>query len=276
MNYIETETVIQWAQMKRGRLTALASSLGFDRRVFHNRLNNFKTHSLDVDTVWLQQAIIEQKEIEAKNTLLNLKIWLGERNNRKKALAVSLSLSTSTITGWFKADSEDTCLIDWLDSLKEVLPKIEQDELNNFSENRIISNAYVREYNRNKAFSINELYELARKLIKFSNAENKTAIVVFSRGRIIATGWAINSLSKNFIYHGSLGKQGHDISCAEICSQNLKKQYKTLETVVCVGELDANDLFFIEKMNPNVFFHNLRNDEVLNVLKSKNTAVCKL
>ncbi|WP_151765822.1 hypothetical protein [Acinetobacter colistiniresistens] len=277
MNYNETEQVINWTQIKRGRLTALASALGFDRRTFHERLNNYRTVSLDVHNVRLQQEIIEAKEKNSIDLLAALKNWLQQRDNRKKALAEALQASNATISKWIKADPEDTILMGWVDEIRKVIPVIEKNERDNYGENRRIANRLVRKYNAAEAHSIPDIVELAEQLLKFSNTEVKTATVFFSKGKIVAAGWAINSLSKNYEPREKNRTQDDTkVSSVELCLQVIENKHKNIDTVVSIGNLDSKDIALLEQANPRVVFHNLKNEKVMNVLTDKNITVCKL
>lgn len=278
MNYNQTERVLNWTQKKRGRLTALAAALGFDRRTLHDRLNNYRTVSLDVEVVKLHQVIIETKERNSTDLLASLKIWLQQRDNRKKALAEALQASNATVSKWINADPDDTLLMGWVDGIKKVIPEIEKFERDNYGENRRIANRLVKKYNAEAAHSIPEIVELAEKLLNFSNAEVKTATIYFTKGKIVAAGWSINSLSKD--YEPRLKSRNQDetnVSSIEICNQVIENKHKNIDTVVSIGNLNSEDIALLEQANPRVVFHNmLKNEKVVDVLKDKNITVCKL
>lgn len=277
MDYNETEQVIYWTQQKRGRLSALASALGFDRRVFHERLNNNRTVSLDVEVVRLHQKIIETKEKNSTDLLATLKNWLESRDNRKKALAAALQASNATVSKWINADPEDTILMGWVDEIVKVIPIIEKTERDNYGENRRISNRLVKRYNAEEAHSIPEIVDLADRLMKFSNTEIKTATVFITKGKIVAAGWSINSLSKNYEPREKNRTQDDTkVSSVELCLQAIENKHKNIDTVVSIGNLDSKDIALLEQANPRVVFHNMKNEKLIDVLKDKNITVCKL
>lgn len=276
MNFSETERVIHWTKNKRGRLSRLASALGFDRRVFHDRLNGFKTVSLDYSTVSLNQRIIESKEDKAKQTLADLKLWIAKRDNRKKSLAMHLQISNAAVAKWLNADIEDTCLIGWINEIQVAIPLIENSELNNYLDNRRLADRLVKSYAKAKKYSTSELVELANELLNFSNAELKAATVFFQKGKIVAAGWAIDSLSKNseaFFQNGNQDRK--NIGSVEMCNYLIENKHKNIDTVVCVGDLSMADIDLLKKSNPRIIFHKM-DDNVIGVLRSKNITVCKL
>ncbi|WP_417212009.1 hypothetical protein [Acinetobacter venetianus] len=277
MDYNETEQVVAWAQLKRGRLTALAAALGFDRRTLHERLNKYRAVSLDVEVVRLQQEIIEEKEIRSTDSLAKLKIWLQSRKYRNKALAEALQQSNAAISKWLHADPEETILMGWVDEIEKVIPVIEKNERDNYGENRHIANRLMKEYNAELAHSINEIVDLAKSLLQFSNVDEKTATVFFAKGKIVATGWSINSLSKNYKPRKKSGDQVDEtVSSVEICLQAVENKHKNIDTVVSIGNLNTKDIALLEQANPRVVFHDMESEKLIDVLRDKNITVCKL
>lgn len=277
MDYKQTDLVVIWTKKKRGRLTALGSALGFDRRTMHERLISYRTVSIDFEVVLFHQQIIEAKEKQSVQLLAELKIWLSHRDNRKKALALELGASNASVSKWFNADVDDTCLMNWIQPIQAAMPAIEQKERNNFAENRRIANRLIKHYNAASKHKPEQLAELAHALLDYSNTEKKTATVFFSKSRVVAAGWMINSLSIGF-EHGKNGNQADEtVSSVEICILNLpKNKHFDIDTAIFIGEPDQRDIKLLISIKPKILFHETENENFLKLLREQNITVCPL
>jgi hypothetical protein len=222
--------------------------------------------------------IIEKRETKSKELLASLKIWLQQRDNRKKTLAEALQASNATVSKWINAVPDDTILMGWVYEIEKVIPVIEKDERNNYGDNRRIAKRLVKKYNLDEAHSIPEIVVLAETLLSFSNTKIQTATVFLTKGKIVAAGWSINSLSKDYEPRIKNGNQfDTKVSSVELCLQDIENKHKNIDTVVSIGDLDSKDIALLEQANPRVVFHNmLKNEKVIDVLKDKNITVCKL